>query len=54
MKKLENYGLVELNAAEMISIDGGCISTPIFTCIYGIPILVPKFDLETFEEFLVS
>ena len=31
MKKLENYGLVELNAIEMISIDGGFVFTPIFT-----------------------
>ena len=45
MKKLENYGLVELNAIEMISIDGGIIST----CIYGIP--VPRPNDVSFDGF---
>jgi hypothetical protein len=58
MKKLENYGLVELNATEIMNIDGGYGWGPIFTCIYGIPapapIPVPKLDIVTFEDFLVS
>ena len=45
MKNLENYGLVELNAIEMISIDGGFIST----CNYGIP--VPKPNVVSFQDF---
>ena len=49
MKKLENYGLVELNAIEMVSIDGGFIFTPIFTCIYGIPVPRPNdVSLDSF------
>jgi hypothetical protein len=56
MKKLENYGLVELNATEIINIVGGYGWSPIFTCIYGTPspIPVPKLDIVTFEDFLVS
>jgi hypothetical protein len=42
MKKLENYGLVELNAAEIMNIDGGYGWGPIFTCIYGIPVPRPN------------
>lgn len=49
MKNLEYYGLVELNAVEMISIDGGFIYTPIFTCIYGIP--VPRPNDVSFDGF---
>jgi hypothetical protein len=51
MKKLENYGLVELNATEIMNIDGGYGWSPIFTCIYGIPVPIPKLDLDfkTFE-----
>jgi hypothetical protein len=56
MKKLENYGLVELNAAEIMNIDGGYGWGPIFDCIYGKPIPVPKLDLDfkTFDELFVS
>ena len=42
MKNLEQYGLVELNATEIINIGGGYGWGPIFTCIYIIPF--PKPD----------
>ena len=43
MKNLEKYGLVELNATEIINIGGGYGWCPIFTCIYyGIPLPEPN------------
>lgn len=42
MKNLEYYGLVELNATEIMNIDGGYGWGPIFTCIYGIPVPRPN------------
>jgi hypothetical protein len=49
MKKLENYGLVELNATEIINIDGGYGWGPIYDCIYSIPL--PKPDYSIFYNF---
>lgn len=49
MKKLENYGLLELNAAEIMNIDGGYEWSTVFTCIYGIPI--PRPNDVSFDGF---
>ena len=49
MKNLEQYGLVELNATEIINIGGGYGWGPIFTCIYSIPL--PKPDNSIFDGF---
>jgi hypothetical protein len=49
MKNLENYGLVELNATEIMNIDGGYGWGPIYDCIYCIPL--PKPDYSIFSNF---
>jgi hypothetical protein len=50
MKKLENYGLVELNATEIMNIAGGYGWGPIFTCIYSIPVPRPNSNNLGFRQ----